>query len=371
MKMVSMRECVVAAVVVVGCGSWALAGPLTPPAGPIASTPGPEPRIAINATNTPGDADSVFKITAPGSYFLTGNMTGEAGKHGIEIVTGDVTIDLMGFEVLGVPGSLDGIVATEVSLSVVEIRNGTVRSWGGDGVDLGTFGVVGGSFDRVRSSLNGGRGMSTGAGAIVTHCLAFDNSGTGIACDNNSVVSECVSRANTGFGIQVVAGATVTACVASQNTLAGILTGGAARIVDCTAYDNDGDGIDTGSSSVISGCAASSNGGDGIEVSSDSHVFGNTCDSNGTTDGAGIHAITSDNRIEANNCTDNDRGIDVDAAGNIVIRNTCSGNGTQWDIAIGNAVGPIVSASTNAAAITGSTYAGSVGSTDPNANFTY
>jgi hypothetical protein len=42
------------------------AGPLSPPAGPIAPTPGPEPRIAINAVNTPGDANSLYKITQPG-----------------------------------------------------------------------------------------------------------------------------------------------------------------------------------------------------------------------------------------------------------------------------------------------------------------
>lgn len=367
-----MRSHAIGTVLLILCASGlAHGGDLNPPAGPVAPTPGPEPRIPINATTTPGDADSVYRITAPGSYYLTGNMTGVAAKRGIEIAASDVSIDLMGFEVIGVPGSFEGIVATEVSLSAVEVRNGTVRSWGGDGINLGAFGVIGGSFDRIRSSENAGRGILTGAGAVITHCLAFSNAGTGISCDNNSVVSECVARANAGNGIQVVAGATVTACVASQNTQAGIATGGAARIVDCTAYDNDGDGIDGSASSLISGCAASANGGDGIEVSSDSHVFGNTCDSNGSIDGAGIHTITSDNRIEANNCTDNDRGIDVDAAGNIVIRNTCTGNGTNWDIAVGNAVAPIVSAATNAAAISGSTYAGALGSTDPNANFSY
>ena len=50
----------------------ALAGPLNPPAGPVTSTyktlTEVEPRIAINLTNTPGDANSVFKITQRGSY---------------------------------------------------------------------------------------------------------------------------------------------------------------------------------------------------------------------------------------------------------------------------------------------------------------
>src|SRR5678815_4185257 len=85
-------------------------GLLTPP-----GTPAPtmktldqvEPRVAINATNTPGDTDSLFKITQPGSYYLTGNITGVAGKHGIAIAASGVTVDLNGFDVAGVPGSFD------------------------------------------------------------------------------------------------------------------------------------------------------------------------------------------------------------------------------------------------------------------------
>jgi parallel beta-helix repeat protein len=117
----------------------------------------------------------------------------------------------------------------------------------------------------------------------------------------------------------------------------------------------------------------SGNGGDGIRVGFRSFVLRNNCNSNGSglSDGASIHATGNDNRIEGNTCSISDRGIDVDVNGNIVIRNTCSGNTTNWDIVVGNSVAPIVSTSTNAAAILGSTYSGSLGSTDPNANFTY
>jgi hypothetical protein len=60
------------------------AGPLGPPAGPVASSyktlTEVEPRTAINAANTPGDATSLFKITQPGSYYLTGNITGSSSQ---------------------------------------------------------------------------------------------------------------------------------------------------------------------------------------------------------------------------------------------------------------------------------------------------
>ncbi|HZJ13677.1 MAG TPA: hypothetical protein VFD27_01440, partial [Chthoniobacteraceae bacterium] len=78
--------------------STALAqGPLTPPGAPaptMKTLDQIEPRTAINSTNTPGDDDSLFKITQPGSYYLPGNITGVATKHGIEITASDVTLDL-------------------------------------------------------------------------------------------------------------------------------------------------------------------------------------------------------------------------------------------------------------------------------------
>src|SRR6185436_1945782 len=102
------------------CGSCvsalAFGGDLNPPAGPVGPTMKPlseiEPRIAISALTTPGDADSLFRITQPGSYYLTGNVTGVSGKSGIGIASSGVTLDLSGFELLGVAGSANGIFTT-------------------------------------------------------------------------------------------------------------------------------------------------------------------------------------------------------------------------------------------------------------------
>src|SRR5262245_28304173 len=77
----------------------AAAGDLNPPPGPVGATMKTlrevEPRTAINATNTPGDAGSLFVITQPGSYYLTGNVTVN-GMAGIKISASNVTIDLNG-----------------------------------------------------------------------------------------------------------------------------------------------------------------------------------------------------------------------------------------------------------------------------------
>ena len=74
--------------------------------------------------------------------------------------------------------------------------------------------------------------------------------------------------------------------------------------------------------------------------------------------------------IGGNNVTDNDRGIDVDFSGNIIIKNTASGNGTNYDIAADNKVGVIVAAP-NSMAISGSSGGAGVGTTDPWANFSF
>ena len=83
----------------------------TPPAGPVASTPGPEPRTAVNAASTPGDADSLYRITQPGSYYLTENLAG-------------VCDTLVRIPQAGRADSLNLAVATGVML--FEIRRGAL-----------------------------------------------------------------------------------------------------------------------------------------------------------------------------------------------------------------------------------------------------
>ena len=57
---------------------------------------------------------------------------------------------------------------------------------------------------------------------------------------------------------------------------------------------------------------------------------------------AGIHVASYDSRIEGNNVSNNDRGIDVDGEDNVIVRNTASSNTINYDILSGNAIGEIL-----------------------------
>ncbi len=386
------------------CGLSAMAGPINPPVGAVASTfktlQEVEPRIAISATNTPGDATSSFKIIASGSYYLTGNITGVAGKHGIAIAASGVTLDLNGFDVTGVPamGLFDGVSTVGPGLTSIAVVNGSVRGWGRSGVDCGTSLATNCRVDGVLASGNTVNGILVGVGSIVSNCVGSSNGATGIitgfACtlsncsvssnaadgisaNSFSTVTGCMAYLNVSKGIRVGTGSTLANCVANSNSDSGFGVTFGCTVTHCSASSNAANGIITSSSSFSTGCTIADctvrqNGLDGIVCSSGCVIRGNTCDSNGNLgDGAGIHATLGDNRIEGNNCTLSDRGIRVDFAGNMIVRNTCSGNTTaNWDVAAGN-VCLVVQGAVGSAAILGNTGGVAPGSTDPNANFSY
>lgn len=361
-----------------GFGAILSAGPLDPPAGPVGPTyktlAEVEPRIAINAVNTPGDANSLFKITQPGSYYLTGNVTGETGKHGIEIGSTGVSIDLNGFEVRGVAGSLDGITNSSFSIERVAVRNGTVRDWGGAGVRLSSNSFSG-SVESIVSTGNGTTGIAVGNTYTVARCAAYSNTADGFFSATSTVFTQCTSRENGASGFSVTSGNVLNECIAYANTGNGFTSSFQGNsFIQCVASENSL-GFFVSSDALVSNCIARLNSGDGIRCSNDSTIISNSCIDNGTGTGggAGIHITSSDNRIEGNNCTGADRGIDVDISGNIIIRNTCSGNTTNWTIAAGNHYGPIIDRTVVAAppSVNGNAATEALGSTHPNANFTY
>ena len=398
--------------------TFALAGPLDPPAGPITSTfktlNDVEPRMAINAVNTPGDATSLYKITLPGSYFLTGD-TGPigAGKHGILIAASNVTVDLRGFAIWSngsTSPALDGIHAG-TGVSHVAVRNGFIHTMNGSGIDMSlatgcrieNVEVYSNRLSGVSAGFNatiagcvayqngagivlGQNGTITGstaqentqdgiviASGTVTNCAALSNSGDGIDAQGDCVLVGCTSNENVASGIQAAAGTTITGCTAGSNNV-GINAGGGCTVTGCTADGNTTNGITVTLGSTVSQCTSRANGMDGIRVLDHCAVLGCTCQSNGpggTTTG-GIHATQAGNRIEGNTCIGGGCGIKVDFPENVIVRNVCSGNTLNWSLVANNVYGPILDRHSPAsAAVSGNSATSSLGSTDPNANFTY
>ena len=70
-----------------------------------------------------------YTISAPGSYYLGGNLTYAGDSHGITVNADNVTLDLMGFTLAytGTGTTYSGIYMQ--GRKNVEIRNGTVRGW--------------------------------------------------------------------------------------------------------------------------------------------------------------------------------------------------------------------------------------------------
>jgi parallel beta-helix repeat protein len=352
-------------------------GDLNPPAGAVAATgkrlTEVEPRTPISATTTPGDADSLFKINQPGSYYLTGNVTGVAGKHGIEIASRGVTLDLGGFEMSGAAGlaSLDGIAASGSGLESISILNGTIRGWGGSAVGFGFVGVFGTRVEGVFARNNGNNGFSLSSASVVSNCCASGNVGMGISAGGGSTLDNCTAISNGFYGFSVGSGSSLINCSASSNTYHGFATFSNCVISNCTSSSNGNHGFSLHFNDTISSCTANLNAADGIRAPDGCLIVDNNLVSNGLNagDGAGIHLTGLDNRVERNNCRSSDRGIDVDSAGNFLSNNTCSGNTTNWDVVSGNIC--LVVQGTSAGAILGNTGGTAPGSTDPNANFTY
>lgn len=332
-----------------------LAGPLNPPAGPVSPTfktlSEVEPRIAVNAVNTPGNAAATFRITASGSYYLTGDVIGQAGKHGIEIAASCVTLDLNGCTLHGVGGSHSGINMSGFARNVV-IRNGHVRGWGQSGISAK---IDAGRIEGITAASNLQWGIDNhGGGTFMSHiigCEAYVNGTAGSADSGNirggarAVISRCISHGARGYGIAAHEASIIERCIVSSTQGSGIVAESSARIVACTSWGNSGSGI---------------------EVVNDCIVLDSLCDQNA---GAGILVAGTDNRVEGNQCTDNGKGLDVDGTGNFIARNTCSGNALNWEVAAGNAC--LVVQAVPSPPISGNSGGISPGSNDPNANFTY
>ena len=148
-----------------------------------------------------------FKITAPGSYKLVGNLVVPQDTSGILVQSSDVTLDLNGFSITGgivcdnggfncapAPAAdtigVEAILGGGANIFGVAIRNGHIR---GFSFGISTFGGI---VEQITAQGNLTAGIS-GSSVLVRKNDASRNHGNGIQC-NSCVVTENIASLNQG-----------------------------------------------------------------------------------------------------------------------------------------------------------------------------
>ena len=88
-----------------------------------------------------------YVISAPGAYYLGGNLSYSGDDHGITVNADNVTLDLMGFTLAytGTDPPWSGIYGIHMdNRKNVEVRNGTLLGW-----DAGVWETAGGVGHRI------------------------------------------------------------------------------------------------------------------------------------------------------------------------------------------------------------------------------
>ncbi|MBY0262126.1 MAG: right-handed parallel beta-helix repeat-containing protein [Phycisphaerales bacterium] len=355
-------------VALLALAAGALAGPLTPPAGPVTGTMKTlqevEPRIAINSQNTPGDADNLYIISSPGSYYLTGLTGVGAGKNGIKINASHVTIDLNGCTLFGYAGSLDGITTAGTFRLSIAVRNGTIRTFGGDGLDLGVIqppAPQGVRLDNLQCNDNGGYGAKAGD-CNATGCTFQGNQSTGLfisSLNGASMVHACVFNGNGGDGLDT-SDASVTASTAAGNGGTGFSVG-TGSISGCTASDN-ATGISVGPG-TITGCTAFNN---TIGLSVNGMAKDNTVHRSTATAGSVGIVCNIRAHIEGNAIRSCAIGVQAVQPNSLIVGNSFAGCTSAVSVVSGNRLGTLMTGNSSTG-FTGNS-GGGLGTTDPFAN---
>jgi len=296
-------------------------GSLTPPGAPapaMKSLAQIEPRTPISSVP--------FTITNPGSYYVTTNLIGTSGLSGIIISNNNVTLDLNGFALLGVPGA-QYAVGLANSLTNITVRNGLMNGW-----RMGVHETGGNSLNVVLDGLT-----------------IFGSATDGILFDSAATVKNCLCSSNAAIGISV-GGGEITDCTAAYNINSGIELNGGGVVRNCWSGYNGNYGIEV-SGGIVSGCWVQNNFWSGIQVAGQGClVIGNNCQNNNTSALAGYSGIRlegPDNRVEDNIVYGGSyAGISVDTinySGNIIIKNSVFGNaGNNYLFNSSQIIGPLI-----------------------------
>lgn len=375
------------------CAPGALAGPITPPPGPVAGTHKTltevEPRIAINAVNTPGDAGSVYRISQAGSYYLTGNLALTDGRSGIVIGVSGAVVDLNGFTI---SGGTSGAAGVKDLAGGSVVRNGSVLSTPAGGIIVGegslvedvsvaassftnaiTIGersvvrratVVGGTAVRAdrRCVIEDvlGTNVSTGVSAsgkdgVVVRSSRFNSFsiGAGVDAGTGVVVEDCtfdgmVSAVNGGNGSRVVrtetnfcttgfdlgARSVVQDCVVRWSEAYGIRAGAELSMSRVWVYGGSNGGVVAANDASLDGVTVVGTGFRGISVGS--RVTLTNCVVSGTSGASAIGIVVLDNAVLTGCRADENLGDGISGRDSVKVVGSQSSGNSGRGVAINN-----------------------------------
>jgi hypothetical protein len=220
--------------------------PSAPPGPVMKSLDEVEPRIPIRALDVP------LTITQSGSYYLTQDLTlTHPDYNAITVDCNDVTIDLMGYNMIGPnTGTSYGIYIRNVR-SNVEIRNGSVKNFS-CGIYAQNCVCRNLRAVNVRAIANRSYGIYLSGGYnLVKNCTASSNgasasivygilAGSGAVVVNNVVCENGTSATSTVYGINAGNSSTVTGNMVQDNgmTASGSYVYGICAGSGCTVIGN-------------------------------------------------------------------------------------------------------------------------------------
>ena len=279
-----------------------------------------------------------YTITSPGFYYIKQNLTSIG--DGIIVESDDVTIDLMGYSLIGQgSGSDSGIYMRD--RRNVEIRNGTIKEFGSHGIyETDNTGKAHHRIISVRSLSNGDSGIFlNGSGHLVKDCTVAENGSFGIYVLNGSTVTGNTASHNQDHGIVAYTGCTVTVNTTYNNQGIGISVVYGGSVITNTAYLNQRSGIRATNGSTVTGNTVRSNNQSnnadytGIWAGTGCLVKNNNVTSNEQNN---IYVYGSKNSIEENLVTYSNNGIYFRIIGNFYANNRASGNSTNYNDVPGN-----------------------------------
>ena len=264
-------------------------GPLAPP-GP----PGPamrslsqvEPRFPVSA--------APVTLGQPGSYYLTTNLSGR-----ITVAADSVSLDLMGFSVIGTSG---GAIVQAAPVKNLLIHNGVVSAPEGNGINLGgSASNANGRIENVRVSDCQAGGIIVGDGFLVEGCQVWGTGLAGIRVNGSSTVRRCTVE-GCGVGLYL----TGTGALVEENVVRGnadnydFAPGNRLNLLLCEIPET----LAWPCHAKLAGTLVMAGAGTGIQVSSDNvsiDLGGHALVGPGTLDGYGINQTASYKNLEVRN----------------------------------------------------------------------